>query len=456
MTDEKSLQILIIDDEKILHHTLSRYLHDSGHSVDSAYEGNTALNKIKAHDYDLILIDILLPGEDGLSLLPKISAIRPEVPAVMITGHGNMEMVINALRLGAVDFLNKPIKLLELDAVLEKTAQIRYLRKGHRHLKETIRGIQISEDLRIRNRSLIGISKKICEVRRQIQLAVESKCETILITGETGTGKEIVAREIHFLGGNEERPFIAVSCPAIPDTLIESELFGHVRGSFTGATMDKAGYFELADGGTLFLDEASDLSPSAQSKLLRVLETRKLRRLGGLKEIDVNICLIGATNVSLEDMVKTKKFREDLFYRLNIFTIKLPPLRERRSDIIPLAEHFLSTYIKGRGLHIDGFSDEAKEAIIKYDFPGNVRELRNLVERAAILCQYGKIESKHLNLKSYSMDVRYNSGQADSENERNIILNALEQARWNRRKAAKDLGMPYSTLHYKMKKLGIS
>ena len=253
MDKENSLRVLIVDDERILHQTLSRYLHDLGHKVDSAYEGPSALKMIKSKDYDLALVDILMPGMDGLSLLPKMAQIRPKLPAVVITGHGNMETVINALRLGAIDFLNKPIKLLELDAVLEKLALIRNLRAGQRHLRETIKGIQTSEELRLKNRVLIGTSREISEVRKQIRMAVDAGCETILISGETGTGKEIVAREVHFLASNEEMPFIAVSCPAIPDSLIESELFGHVKGAYTGATMDKPGYFELADGALSFL-----------------------------------------------------------------------------------------------------------------------------------------------------------------------------------------------------------
>ncbi|MGA1790791.1 MAG: sigma-54-dependent transcriptional regulator [bacterium] len=456
MDRENSLRILIIDDEKILHQTLSRYLHDLGHQVDSAYEGSSALKMIKSQDYDLALVDILMPGMDGLSLLPKMVQIRPKLPAVVITGHGNMETVINALRLGAIDFLNKPIKLLELDAVLEKLSLIRNLRAGQKHLRETIKGIQTSEELRLKNRSLIGTSEEISEVRKQIGMAVEAGCETILISGETGTGKEIVAREIHFLGSNEEMPFIAISCPAIPDSLIESELFGHVKGAYTGATMDKPGYFELADGGTLFLDEISDLSSSAQAKLLRVLETRKLRRVGGAKEIYVSVRVIAATNVSLEDMVKEKKFRKDLFYRLNVFVIKLSPLRERRSDTIPLAEHFLSNFIIGRGLNIDGFSKEAMDALMDYEFPGNARELRNLIERAAILCRSGRIQRKHLCLPESGMDKSSVSDLPCEEDERPRILRALEDAKWNRRKAAKELGIPYSTLNYKIKKLGIT
>ncbi|MGA1845026.1 MAG: sigma-54-dependent transcriptional regulator [bacterium] len=455
MADDQSLRILIVDDERILHQTLSRYLHDLGHLVDSTFEGTTALEMITSREYHLVLLDILMPGMDGMSLLPKIAQMRPDLPIVMITGHGNMDMAIQALRSGAADFLRKPIKLLELDAVLEKTSHIRHLREGQQHLRNTIRGIQTAEDIRLRNRSLIGRSKQTAAVRRQIRLAVEGGCDTILITGETGAGKEIVAREIHFSCGDDRRPFIAVSCPAIPDTLVESELFGHVKGAFTGATQDKAGDFELADGGTLFLDEIADLSLPAQAKILRVLETRKFRRVGGSREIHTSVRVIAATNATLEELAESSGFRKDLFYRLNVFTIHLAPLRERRPDILPLAEHFLAMYTVGRGLCISGFSEKTREALLNYDFPGNARELRNIIERAAILCRSGEIRPEHLNLPSRNGKPAMFFDQCNGQDERARIISALERVKWNRRKAAETLGIPYSTLNYKIRKFGI-
>jgi DNA-binding NtrC family response regulator len=288
-------------------------------------------------------------------------------------------------------------------------------------------------------------------------LAVEAKCETVLILGETGTGKEVVAREIHFLAGPDDSPFIAMSCPAIPDTLVESELFGHRKGAFTGATEDKAGYFELANGGTLFLDEIGDLSPAAQAKLLRVLETRTMRRVGASQEIQLNLRLIAATNVPLEELVKAGRFRQDLLYRLNAFVIQLSPLRERREDIIPLAEHFLSLALLRRGLPVAGFSPPAKELLLNYDYPGNARELRNLVERAAILCRSGMIQPEHLGLPPAAPSAPagpFSEARA-AGSERETILQALQAAKWNRRAAAKALGMSYSTLRYKIKVLNL-
>lgn len=454
---ERLLNILVVDDEEIVHQTLGGYLRDSGHHVDSVYDGLDALKSMEAQDYDVAIIDIRMPGMDGLSLLAKIQEMRSDISVVIITGHGDMNTVEQAIRLGAVDFLTKPVRFLELDAVLEKCIQVYTLRRDRRHLRETIGGIQAADDIRERNRRFVGNSAATRDVREQIQQAVEANCETILITGETGTGKEVVAREIHFRASSDESPFIAVSCPALPESLVESELFGHTKGAFTGAVADRAGSFELADGGTLFLDEVADLSTAAQAKLLRVLETRTLRRVGGSKEITVNVRVISATNTPLGELMEAGKFRSDLFYRLNAYTIQLLALRERREDILPLAEHFLSMYAESRGLLFDGFSPEASDLIFGYNFPGNARELRNIVERAAMLCKTGQILAEHFNLpKTTSVSAPPRDAQSDAELERVNILKALEEAKWNRRHAAINLGMPYSTLRYKMQRLGIS
>lgn len=450
---DRSLSILLADDEEIIHQTLGGYLTDLGHHVEGVHDGLTALKSIGSGNYDLALVDVRMPGMDGLSLLDRMQKIRPETPVVIITGHGNMDMAIQALRLGAIDFLTKPVELLRLDAVLERFAQIYTLRRDKRRLQETIRDIQSTENF---NRGLVGVSEATKKVREQIQQAINARCETILITGETGTGKEVVAREIHFRSSSEESPFIAVSCPALSESLLESELFGHVKGAFTGAMTDRAGHFELADGGTLFLDEIADLSPSAQAKLLRVLETRAITRVGSSKEIGVNVRVISATNSYLEELVEGQKFRQDLFYRLNVYRIHLLPLRERREDILTLAEHFLHIYAVNRGFQFRGFSSAAKEALLKYDYPGNARELRNLVERAAILCGSGQIEAKNLSLPEYPEDKPKLYFTPSDDQERAHILSVLGEAKWNRRRAAQALDMPYSTLRYKIQKLGIS
>jgi len=449
-----SLHILLVDDEEVVHKTIGDYLREFGHQVDDVDDGASALQKIAAHEYDLALVDVRMPGMDGLSLLARIQETYPEMSVVIITGHGDMETAVQALRLGAVDFLNKPIKLLELDAVLEKSLRVRHLRQEQRRLRATIGGLQAADELRMPNRRFIGTSAATRQTRREIQQALAA--DTILITGETGTGKEVVAREIHFQTGGEDRPFIAVSCPALPESLVESELFGHEKGAFTGAIEDRSGYFELANGGTLFLDEVGDLATATQAKLLRVLETRTLRRVGGAREISVDLGVIAASNVSLEDLVERGKFRADLLYRLNVFIIHLLPLRERREDIVPLAEHFLSAYAAPRGLELSEFSPTAADLLTSYDFPGNARELRNLVERAAILCRSSQIQPEHLHLPArVQKQPAGSSSPTDEEAERSAILEALEATRWNRRQAAQKLGMPYSTLRYKIQKLGI-
>jgi two-component system response regulator AtoC len=455
MSHERSLRILLADDEEIVHQTLGDYLRDSGHTVAEARDGLAGYHALEAHDYDLALVDVRMPVMDGLAVLAKAEQLRPDMPVVIIAAHADMELAIRALRLGAADFLTKPVKLVELDGVLEKAVRLRGLRRDKRRLHGVIRGLQAPAEVSGAGNGLVGTSPATCRVRQQIREAVSAGCETILITGETGTGKEVTAREIHFSAHPPDIPFIAVSCPALPEMLVESELFGHVKGSFTGATQDRMGYFELADGSTIFLDEIGDLSPAAQAKILRVLETRTLRRVGGSEEITVNVRVIAATNAPLEERVQSGSFRRDLFYRLNVYAIHLQPLRERREDILPLAEHLLAAYAAPRGLPIEGFSAGARDRLLSYSFPGNVRELRYVVERAAILGRAGPILAEHLTLPGATPSAVPPNAPEDEDPERAHLLRSLADARWNLREAAKRLGVPYSTLRYKMQKLGI-
>ena len=443
---DTSLRVLLVDDEEIIHQTIGDYLSDLGHAIDGVHDGASGMKAISEGEHDLALVDIRMPGMDGLSLLSRVQEVKPELSIVIITGHGDMDTAIHALRLGAADFLPKPIKLLDLDAVLEKTARLRGLQVEQKRLRETIRGYQEMEQS---NRQFVGDSPAIAAIRREITHAVEGRAETILVTGETGVGKELIAKEIH-LQHDKDSPLIAVNCAAMTESLVESELFGHVKGAFTGASEDRAGCFELADGGTLFLDEIGDLSAATQAKMLRVLENRTLRRVGGTREITVNVKVVGATNASLEEQVAEGNFRQDLLYRLNMFTIHVPPLRERREDIIPLAQFFLSEYATRNGFECPQLSPTAVEALTCYDFPGNARELRNLVERAAILARGEQIGPEQLNLSPGAAQTT-----PAPEGEEALITRALEAAKWNRRAAAKDLGMPYSTLRYKIQRLGI-
>jgi two-component system response regulator AtoC len=454
--NSEPMRILIVDDEEIVRQTIGDYLGQAGLQVDVASDGQGGLDRIRAYDYDLALVDLRMPGMDGITLLGEIRELKPELSVVIVTGHGNMDSAIQALRLGAVDFLTKPNKLLELDAVLEKSARLLGLHRDRQRLKDTIGGIQSLDYLRNRNRKIIGTSRATQEVRKQIKLAAEEGCDTILITGETGSGKEVAAREIHFMAEDQDSPFIAVSCPALPDSLVESELFGHVKGAYTGATEDRAGYFELADGGTLFLDEVAELSARTQAKLLRVLETRTVRRIGGSKEKTVKLRVIAATNVSLEECVQAQTFRRDLYYRLNVYSINMQPLRKRREDIILLAEHFLKGFETIRGKRFEGFSPDAREQLLGYDYPGNARELRNLIDHAAILARSGRIEAGHLCMPGNIHAVAgVPSVRPDEDIERERILKALEETKWNRRETAKKLGMTYATLRYRMKRYRI-
>jgi DNA-binding NtrC family response regulator len=461
MTDQP-LQILLADDEPIVRSTLGDYLKDSGHQVVEACDGADALALVDDVDVDLALVDVRMPGMDGLTLLDRLHASRPEIAVVIVTAHGNMETVIRALRAGAVDFLPKPVRFRELDAVIEKARQVRALKVERRHFKDALAGVQAAVS-RGTPGVMVGTSAASQRVRELIRHAVEARVDTLLITGETGTGKEVVARQIHDQAGGASAPFIPMNCPAIPEPLLESELFGHRKGAFTGANEHRAGYFELADGGTLFLDEIGDLSATAQAKLLRVLETRLVRRIGEAREKAVDVRVIAATNADLPERVKQGRFRADLFYRLNVFGIELVPLRERRIDILPLAEHFLGGFCGARGWKAGGFAEGARQWLLEYDYPGNARELRNLVERAAILTRGATITEQQLPARSARpaappvvvVDEPAAVPIADDDL-KGRILRALEEARWNRRDAATALGMPYSTLRFRMRRLGIS
>ncbi len=312
---------------------------------------------------------------------------------------------------------------------------------------------------RIQNPNFVGNSPATQLVRERIRQAVRANVDRILLTGETGTGKEVVARTIHSQSSLEEQPFVGVNCSALPESLVESELFGHVKGAFTDATADRAGYFEMANNGTLFLDEAAGLSLRIQAKLLRVLDNQTLRRVGGALEISFRVRIISAFNRNPAYLVESGRFRSDLFYRLNLFPIHLTPLRERPEDILPLADYFLEAYTAKSGRSFDGFSEGAQSFLLDYQYPGNVRELQNIVERTAVLCppKISVIGVKHLNIQGDALEKRqsqYDQSSGESEYER--ILQALEGTRWNRRQAAKNLGIPYSTFRSKLKKLGIS
>jgi DNA-binding NtrC family response regulator len=453
---EGKLDILFVDDEAIAHESVGRYLRKCGHRVTGVKSGHEALEAASTSvgDFDVAILDVRMPRMDGLALLEQLHERLPGLPCVICTGHADVDMAVSALRKGAADFLRKPVELLELDVVLERVMHVAALTSQNRQLRSAMRGLRASARLRSGGLQFLGKSKAAQEVQAQVMLAADAKCDTILITGATGVGKEVVAREIHDRSERAEGPFVPVNCPAIPESVLQSELFGHNKGAFTGAGEARDGYFEMANGGTLFLDEIADLTPAAQAAILRTVDTRRVRRVGGRDETPLDLCLMVASNQDLVRLVTEGKFRQDLYFRLNVFAISVPPLIDRRADIEMLASRFLEQFGKGRNLPVRSFSPSAIAALSEYDYPGNARELRNLVERACIVCRGEVIEPCHLALaptfREQDPDALPPAGDECSR-----IRRALETAHWNRRKAAEALGMGYSTLREKIAKYAI-
>lgn len=443
---ESSLHILLTGDERIVRTTLKNHLCNLGHHVEVVRDGHIALKKVDAQHYDLALVDLCMPGINDTEFLAAVQHNRRETPVVLISGDDTVRTLIEAFRVGAVPFLPQSTRNPNFNGGRDKR-------------KRMVDPSTRQRNPRIQNQCFVGNSSATQEVRERIRQAVEANVDTILLTGETGTGKEVVAREIHLQASSEECPFVAVNCSALPESLVESELFGHVKGAFTSATRDRPGYFEMANNGTLFLDEIADLPLHTQAKLLRILDTRTLIRVGGTQEIAVQERVISALNKDPAHIVETGQFRSDLYYRLNVFSIHLKPLRERTEDILPLADHFLRAHTARSGRIFEGFSEGAKSSLLDYQYPGNVRELRNIVECSATLCppKVSLIGAEHINIqKGVSAKLLSQSDQLAGKNESEWILQVLEENRWNRRQTAKKLGIPYSTLRFKMEKLGIS
>ena len=456
---ENSLYILLTSDARIICATLKDYLCNLGHQVEIVRDGHTALKKVNAQHYDLVLVDLRVPGINDTEFLAKVQHNRQETPVVLISGDDTVRKIIEAFRLDAGSVLPQSIQFPSVNAGHENGRRLGKLHRNRCNLHETPKGVQARKNPQLKNQCFVGNSSATQQVRERIRQAVEANVDTILLTGETGTGKEVVAREIHLQSSLEECPFIAVNCSALPESLVESELFGHVKGAFTNATRDRPGYFEMANSGTLFLDEIADLPLHTQAKLLRILDTRTLIPVGGSQEISVQERVISALNKDPTHIVESGQFRSDLYYRLNVFSIHLQPLRERPEDILPLADHFLGAYTARNGRIFEGFSEAAQSSLLDYQYPGNVRELRNIVECSATLCppEVSLIGAEHINIqKGVSAKLLSQSDQLAGKNEYEWILQVLEENRWNRRQTAKKLGIPYSTLRFKMEKLGIS
>jgi two-component system nitrogen regulation response regulator NtrX len=443
--------ILIVDDESGIRESLGALLRDEGYDVEAAASGEECLERIGRRNFDLILLDVWLKKMDGLETLEQIQT-RDEAPmVVMISGHGNIETAVRATKLGAFNFIEKPLSLETVFLVVRNSLEYLRLESENRRLRAELE----------EKHQILGSSVPMKALRQQIALTAPTNGR-VLIYGESGTGKELVARALHASSSRESMPFVEVNCAAIPEELIESEMFGHRKGSFTGASEDKIGKFLKANGGTLFLDEVGDMSLKTQSKVLRVLEEQRVEPLGSNTPITVDVRVIAATNKKLEEEISRNAFREDLFYRLNVIPFYVPALRDRIEDIPIIAAHFLKAFCEEYGKKQKEFSAPALDVLMGYPWPGNVRELKNLVERLVIICPSPRIEPHHLPPElfrgaSKSPQKPYESlHEARSAYEREFVLRKLEENRWNMTKAAQVLGLERSHLYRKMRSLGIA
>jgi len=434
--------ILVVDDEKIVRESLRDWLVNVGYRVEVAESGEAALEIIKRKKVKIMLADLVMPGIDGIELMKEAGQITPTIITVIITAYGSIQTAISAIREGAYDYIEKPFCPEKVELLIKNLV-------AHQDLVEE----NISLRQKIEDRYLFeGIIAKSPVMLRIFELikTVAPTTATVMIIGKTGTGKEIVARAIHHQSPRRNKPFLAVSCASLPESLLESELFGHEKGSFTGAVERKKGKFEAADQGTLFLDEIGEINANTQIHLLRALEEKKITRVGGNEEIDVDVRVIAATHKDLRTMVKQDSFREDLYYRLNVVAIKLPPLQDRKEDILPLAEHFLRKFSKDNSKVIKCFSPEVIEFMMNYSWPGNVRELENMIEHGVILAKHKEI--RMADLPQDSCHPSPPEGKTIEDMIRNHIINVLEETKGNISEAAKILGIQRMTLYNKLKK----
>lgn len=445
--------ILIADDEINSREGLQKAILEEGRRVDLAADGAEALELIQKRDYDVLISDIRMPNMGGMELLEKTKAVSPNTNVIMLTAYGSIEMAVRAMRLGAYNYLTKPVNLDELDVMLEQVLKKRRIEQENEYHRE-------SSKTKSSAGGIVGESKPIQDLLETIEQVAPSKA-TVLITGETGSGKELVARAIHDLSPRKDRLFVPIHCAALSENLLESELFGHERGAFTGAVKQRKGRFEVADGGTLFLDEISEISPSIQVKLLRVLQEKQFERVGGSETISVDIRIIAATNCSLQELVDEGKFREDLFYRLKVITINTPPLRERRDDIPLLVNTFMQRYAQENGKGGITVDKAAMECLKRYSWPGNVRELQGVIESVVLLARGNVIERKNIP-NEIRGDNENNSAPLQSidadatlaDVEKQVILDALKRHDGNRTKTAEALGIGRRTLIRKLHEYG--
>jgi DNA-binding NtrC family response regulator len=441
-----SKRILIVDDDAPMRSFLCTVLGEEGYMLVEARNGTEGLAMLSASDFDLVVTDLRMPGLSGMDLLREGKKARPEARWVVITAHGSIGNAVEAMRSGASDYLTKPLR---------DPDELRHvIRRVLREAESETRIHLLSEELgrQFPPAETIFLGEKMAQVRKLVQGVSPSEA-TVLVTGQSGTGKELIARMVHNLSPRREGSFIPVHCAALAENLLESELFGHERGAFTGAVSARKGRFELADGGTIFLDEVGEISPAVQVKLLRVLQEREFERVGGTRSISVDVRIIAATNRDLKEEVAAGRCREDLYYRLNVFPIALPPLADRREAILPLAGYFLKKFAAASGKTVDRFTPEARTAMGNYPWPGNVRELQNVIERAVILAQ-GEVDVRHLNLEQQGGPIVPVESILKA-NEREIIRKVLAEVGGNRKRAAHILGISLRTLQYRIKEFDL-
>lgn len=450
-------KILVVDDEKLQRWSLEQNLSKEGFVVTTAEKGLEGIGLFKEEMPDVVLLDIHLPDVSGITVLEGIKEINKDAIVIMITAFGDIQTAVKTIKLGAYDFVEKPFNIDKLKILVSKALETGSLRKEVSQFRSQLYA-KYGFD------SIIGQSDKIKSLFALIEKIAKSDATTILLHGESGTGKDLVAKVIHYQSGRADKPFMEINCTALPETLIESELFGHEKGAFTDAKASKKGLFELADGGTIYLDEIGDMRASTQAKLLKVIENKSFKRIGGVRDIEVDVRIIAATNKNVDEEVRKGNFREDLYYRLKVIPIELPPLRDRKEDILPLAKFFIDQFNKEFKKNFRGLAKETDKMFVEYSWPGNVRELKNVIERAMILESEEYIRPDDLPIEFISkkelprieaFDVKLPGGGIDIEEvEKELIRQALDSTKGNQTKAAKLLNLTRDTLRYRMQKFG--
>ena len=449
--------VLIVDDEDLIRWSLSERLRADGHEILQAATAADALTRASEVPVDLVLLDYKLPDDDGVSVLKRLREIDPDVLVIMLTAHRDIDIVVNAMRAGAFDYATKPFDLDDVAVRVSRALETTRLRRELRQLRDAIARPYTSA-------SIIGDSEAMRGVKALVRKVASSPGSTVLITGESGTGKDLIAKVVHYSSNRASRPFLNITCSALPETLLESEMFGHERGAFTDARAQKRGLLEQAEDGTVFLDEIGEMTPALQAKLLRFLEEKAFRRVGGSGDVHVDVRVIAATNRELEDLVRAGRFRDDLYYRLNVLRVEVPPLRARRDDIPLLAQHFVEMYAREFKRPVRGLGHGAETALSQHSWPGNVRELRNLVERAVLLAEGDRLQASDFESLRTGRSVAPAShdrfelppeGVNLEDVERRLVVQALERAGGNQTRAAALLGLHRDQIRYRIEKFGL-